>query len=989
MKDILINEARLKLIQATSVKKIEEDAQAPQQKKVVAKGQDFLLKAIETAENCQSLIPKEEERIISAVKQIEKNKDKDKWWMTRTQYLLDNLDVMKRTYPLFAEEAKRRRALYQSIDRKNQWANEKAKCAEDTHYWFDNYAWTADPRKSGLWSLPFMLYDFQRDTVDWLESLIFTRQENGIIEKSRDLGLSWLISALFYKHWQHPQDGSFQALVGSITASECDTIGDPSSLFEKLRIQSRLQPTGLLPKGWDGNIPYMKAINPENGSTITGENASGDFGRSGRYKVILFDEFSAFEQDTQALTASSQSSPCRIFNSTARGTGNEFYRLRGTGSIEVKTLHWTLHPFKSQNWYDYQKLTMNPVMVAQELDIDYNASQPNKVYPDYNEVYNVVSQSEVMRALPSFRDAQGRFRIPLGHKVMMGEDVGQTEDHAHVLLWFVTLKEGTVTTDGIDLSGCVLLYREIVLPPHTTPRKGAGIIKEAESQNYESMLVYDRLISQEALTERDIYEEEYGLGFRHWKPDYNTGIARVRDYLEIINHHQPHPFREATRADKFPKGLPIMGRPSLFIVSEDSQAELQYNQTLQNYIVHIPEDNKGLIRTRFEFPAYHYSASELGKELKKMRPKKAFDDCFIEGTRILTNKGEIPIEKIKKGDLVLTRDGYKPVKDCCMTHSISDIYEIEFTNGEILRGTKNHPIWNGVDFVPMDVLRCGDEVESSSKWNQLYLTELLTEDTQILNTNLIENISSVEYTTKETGSAIFTGIYGYIIMEQYLKSIISIIKTIILITTTYLILNVLVLKNTTKFIQNQKYHQKENHILIGLGVLLLNGINQMLEEDGILKWLEKESLFLNTMYVSFVTKSLKAKNKEELNFAPVLVKKKATDTGLRLPVWNLEVEETHEYFANGILVHNCMDVVRCVATECFAPISPLTEEEKYEKGLPDNLKRDNIHLLPLQEQGMAFIQRQEEKRQYNEQFALSQLTYRERLFRKSTNGKPS
>jgi hypothetical protein len=29
-------------------------------------------------------------------------------------------------------------------------------------------------------------------------------------------------------------------------------------------------------------------------------------------------------------------------------------------------------------------------------------------------------------------------------------------------------------------------------------------------------------------------------------------------------------------------------------------------------------------------------------------------------------------------------------------------------------------------------------------------------------------------------------------------------------------------------------------------------------------------------------------------------------TGQVKPVWNLEVEEVHEYFANGILSHNCM-----------------------------------------------------------------------------------
>jgi hypothetical protein len=30
----------------------------------------------------------------------------------------------------------------------------------------------------------------------------------------------------------------------------------------------------------------------------------------------------------------------------------------------------------------------------------------------------------------------------------------------------------------------------------------------------------------------------------------------------------------------------------------------------------------------------------------------------------------------------------------------------------------------------------------------------------------------------------------------------------------------------------------------------------------------------------------------------------------REPVYNLEVEDTHEFFANGVLVHNCLDALR-------------------------------------------------------------------------------
>lgn len=609
-----------------------------------------LLKALETAKDCESVIPSEEKRIRKLIEALKKNKENDPNWLVRVQYHEHNLEVMKKTYPLFAEEARRREDKILSISRKNAWNAEKEKCTEDTLYWFDNYAWTADPRKSGIWALPFMLYPFQRECIIWLEELIFIKQASGLIEKSRDLGLSWLISALFYKHWQHSREGAFHALIGSITSDECDTVGDPSSIFEKIRLQARLQPLGLLPKDWDCKIPYMKAINPENGSTITGSTSNADFGRSGRYKVILFDEFSAFEQDTAAMTASSQSSPCKIYNSTARGTGNEFYRLAHSGTVEKKTFHWTQHPYKNKSWYEYQKLEMSESQVAQELDINYHASQPNKVYYNYNEPVHVVTKSEVMRALPSFRDGRGNFVIPVGHSAIMGEDVGQTQEHAHVMLWAVILRDGTKTVDGIDMSGAVLFYRELVQEPHSPPRVWANSIKEAESL-LETRMITNRYISHEAATEVEIYADEYNLYFTQWKPDYNLGISRVRDYLELFHLHEPHPFREHTRQKKFPDGKPFMGRPYIYFVVDDEQGELFYDRASKRYYVAAPRDSKGFIRTRTEFPAYHYPSSELGKEIKKMRPKKKDDDA-MDVIRCLASECFKPIQIKSKEEML-------------------------------------------------------------------------------------------------------------------------------------------------------------------------------------------------------------------------------------------------------------------------------------------------------------------------------------------------
>lgn len=618
-KDLILAKARLKILEAEHPKSQEVSKKEPD---------DILMvRALDEVSKATSHIEPEKQKIKSAIERIKLTEPKEISDI-KIPYLEHKMEVIAEQFTMYEEVCKQRKERYNSLMRSGRWNREKELCAEDTHHWFQWWAWTSDPRTVGFgWALPFIPYDFQKDAIDWLEEHIFITQTPCLIEKSRDLGFSWLIASLFYKHWQHA-DGTFQALVGSMTIDDVDMVGNASTLFEKLRIQGNMQPKGIIPVGWNREIPYLKCVNPETKASIIGESMNPRFGRSGRYKVILGDELSAVEQDTQALTACSQSSPCKIWNSTVRGMGNEFALLAHSNSVDKRTYHWTQHPYKDERWYEYQKLEMrDPTRVAQELDIDYTASTPNRVYADYDEVYHTVTQSEVMRALPQFKNPKsGKFWIPLGHSVAMGEDVSMAEGCAHVLEWIITLKEGTETVDGIDVSGNVLFYREMVMPPLSTPRKVANKLIDTET-SFELRSMEYRLLSHEAKTEREIYEDEYGLVFEHWDTNFNTGIVRIRDYLEILNTNEPHPFRDYTRKDKFgEQAPPINGRPMMFIVSEDEQAELQMEGG--KYKITPPKDDKGLHRLRSEFPLYHIPSKETGKEVLKQRPKKVFDDAM-------------------------------------------------------------------------------------------------------------------------------------------------------------------------------------------------------------------------------------------------------------------------------------------------------------------------------------------------------------------------
>jgi len=77
----------------------------------------------------------------------------------------------------------------------------------------------------------------------------------------------------------------------------------------------------------------------------------------------------------------SQTTNCRIDISTPNGRGNPFEQRRHGGKIDVFTISWRDDPRKDQAWYDRQVEDLDPVTIAQEIDIDYSASVEGVVIP--------------------------------------------------------------------------------------------------------------------------------------------------------------------------------------------------------------------------------------------------------------------------------------------------------------------------------------------------------------------------------------------------------------------------------------------------------------------------------------------------------------------------------------------------------------------------------------------------------------------------------
>ncbi len=249
---------------------------------------------------------------------------------------------------------------------------EKEKCRKSLSYWINNWVWTLDPRIEPK-TLPFILFPRQEEYLQW-RAWVKQNKENGICEKSRDMGVSWLnISDQTYC-WLFEE--GYQGGLGSRKQELVDRIGDPKSLFEKIRMLLRNLPPWMLPNDfdWRRDDNFLKLINPENGATITGE-AGDNIGRGGRTTIYDVDEAAFIERPLKVDAALSNNTNTIIYTSSANGTGNLFYKKRSEYPPEcLFRFYWREDPRKDDQWRAAQDKKYEPVVVASEVEIDYGAS---------------------------------------------------------------------------------------------------------------------------------------------------------------------------------------------------------------------------------------------------------------------------------------------------------------------------------------------------------------------------------------------------------------------------------------------------------------------------------------------------------------------------------------------------------------------------------------------------------------------------------------
>lgn len=303
----------------------------------------------------------------------------------------------------------------------------KRNCAAFINHWCDTY----DPRNAGtkrpVW-MPFVMFRRQDELVQFVLECL-EKEQPGLVEKCRTMGATWIcvaISVWLWLFWSGVGIGW-----GSQKADSVSVIGDPDSIFEKMRMLIKRIPVVFLPAGFDDRVHLkdMECVNPTNNSVISGQ-VGDNIGRGGRKRVFFKDESAHYEHPELIEASLSENTRVPIDISSVNGIGNLFHRKREAGTdwypgakiedgvIRVFVMDYSDHPEYNDEWFrkkkKYHDDQATPHVFAQEIERNYAASVQGVIIPK--------------EWLDACIDAHIKLGIPVEGPKVSGLDIGDSED---------------------------------------------------------------------------------------------------------------------------------------------------------------------------------------------------------------------------------------------------------------------------------------------------------------------------------------------------------------------------------------------------------------------------------------------------------------------------------------------------------------------------------------------------------------------------------
>lgn len=357
-------------------------------------------------------------------------------------------------------------------------------------------------------------------------------------------------------------------------------------------------------------------------------------------------------------------------------------------------------------------------------------------------------------------------------------------------------------------------------------------------------------------------------------------------------------------------------------------------------------------RTAEEARLYSYKRDRLTSDvLPEVLDKH--NHCIAEDELVLTSRGDVAIQDVSVGDQVMTRTGWKSVVKAWMVAESRSVWELS-AGGNILKATCDHEVFtNNRGFVRMDALRYDDVLliaeDSCRESRQSSTTGENTVDTLTIPEERIECISSV--LLRDANKSISIAQFIKTFTGRYLKAstfITSMATQVITISRT---LFASLRRITSWSIGRQNDKQSRSSIatvfdrLLRHGTLALKGVsftvalagwpigtsfrsqshvctaveysrlNKLAIETSSAamsvnrRFVENPVAITKLASVDSAATSSPVANMPKVNLVPVYVQRvRQLEQSAR--VYDLAVEDQHEFVVSGILVSNCWDAIR-------------------------------------------------------------------------------
>lgn len=270
--------------------------------------------------------------------------------------------------------------------------------------------------------------------------------------------------------------------------------------------------------------------------------------------------------------------------------------------------------------------------------------------------------------------------------------------------------------------------------------------------------------------------------------------------------------------------------------------------------------------------------------------------CFPAGAWVVTPEGKRDISEIRPGDLVLSHQGFDRVYD--VKSRVSRLHKLTFYDGTELVCTPEHPFFTQTGWKAAASLTETDVCYTPGAWIN-FLGILIS---YCLKESFTSDVLGTRTGEKRTIGVLLKSFYTWLCGKHFTKEkfqwvVLSTIKTLTLYIITFPILCVLLVRSIRVSIKNKNGKSAESTKEFVVDVLkhllraLLRSRFAFVQETVV-----KQSSVC-AKFVNLLLAPVKTVNKVSVLESVPLTKEEV--------VYNLSVENSHTFFVNNFLSHNC------------------------------------------------------------------------------------